>query len=169
MIKKSNLLAMAAAVCALTPGTAGATGVGWGAHQCVGTATWQVSPTGGTATATVGLGTCEQADATVDTSGDHSAGVSSAAYGNAVQSFRFTPVVNTTAPAGAFSGTVTYSGSGVSATGVISGVNGGAFEAKVVWTMGTDVSVQVFTGAVSCGNYCFSTTAAWFVDPLRSV
>ena len=133
---------------------------------CTGTATWNIAPSGSAAFSIAGIvctdGTGSAGPGITDTSVTTSTSLVNA-FGTSVS---YIPVVNTTAPVGAFAGVIPPQGNGTLA-GTISGVNGVGLEVNVAseltttTTPSTRVQYATFAGAFSCGSYCFNTVAVW--------
>lgn len=162
-----RLLAVAtvAAAMAMTAAPASANTASVTAFVCTGTASFNIAPTGTAAWNMSGI-VCTDATGGVgpgitDTSVTTSTSLVNA-FGTSVS---FIPVVNTTAPVGAFTGVIPPQGNGTLA-GTITGVNGVGLEVNVASALAstspsTRVQYASFVGALSCGSYCFNTVAVW--------
>lgn len=133
---------------------------------CTGTATWSISTSGSAAFSMSGIictdATGSAGPALTDTSVTTATTLVNA-FGTSVS---YIPVVNTTAPVGAFAGVIPPQANGTLA-GTISGVNGVGLEVNIASALpttsppSTRIQYATFAGALSCGSYCFNTVAVW--------
>lgn len=135
-------------------------------YLCTGNATWNVSPATNSASWAMFGASCTSADGSFGPGLlDNSVTTSSSLLGAFNSTVNYIPVLNTTAPVGAFAGVIAP-GAGT-LTGTISGVNGVGLVVSLVsdWTATAPpsggVQFATFTGVNSCGAYCFNTTVVW--------
>lgn len=159
------VVAAVAATLAVTAMPASASTADATVFVCTGTASWSIN-TSGSASFSMNSIVC------TDGTGSVGPGLTDTAVSTATSlvnafgtSITYIPVVNTTAPVGAFAGVIPPQANGTLA-GTISGVNGVGLQVNIAsalatTTPSTRIQYATFAGPISCGSYCFTTAAVW--------
>lgn len=165
-VRKLLVVATVAATMAVTGSAASASTASVTVFVCTGTAGWSVNPSGSASFSMSGI-IC------TDATGNAGPGLTDTSVATATSlvnafgtSISYIPVVNTTAPVGAFAGVIPPQANGTLA-GTITGVNGVALEVNIASALAstsppsTRLQYATFAGPLSCGSYCFTTAAVW--------